>query len=342
MINKLPLFALSLFLFASCNKTIEDNMVIPAEKINPYFTGINLSNSSLINWKRLDLTEKYFMLGYGYDITGKYAHPASIRNKVIDVEVFHKDSGKVLSGFGSMNGPELEISGTREACIKTMGERAGLSSDELAKYKHIFKETFESAFKNDTTFKSLDYQYEGISQVILFANFGIYDINFEEIESKYLTAQFKKDLETKAATEVISLYGTHVLKRIKVGQRMDYLYRHNQEPHGGRWLIPTIHKYFRPGPSTWRDTPQDAAPLKENLSIQLVGGNNQHPNSWMIDVTNYTGEKVVSQEWCNLSETNHTLVDFDRNDGVIPIYKFVKDKTKKQELIEAYNTYLGL
>ncbi|MCW2259345.1 MULTISPECIES: hypothetical protein [Sphingobacterium] len=342
MIRKLPLFALSLFLFASCNKTTDDKVVIREEKINPYFTGIDLSDTSIINWKRIDPTEKYFMLGYGYDITGKYAHPAFTRNKVIDIEALHNDNGRISSGFVSMGGPELEISGTREECIRTMGERAGLSSDEIAKYKHIFKETFESSFKNDTTFKSLTYHYEGVSQVILFAFFEIYDLNFVETEYKYVTAQFKKDLETKTATEIISLYGTHVLKRIKVGQRMDYLYRNNQQTHTGSWLSPTINKYFIPGPSMWTDKPQDEVPLKENLSIQFIGGSNQNTNSWMIDVTNYTGKKVVSQEWNNFSEKNNTLIDFFRNDGVVPIYNFVKDEKKKQALIEAYNSYLGL
>lgn len=342
MINKLAILALPLFLLASCNKTKEDNLITHEEKNNPYFTGIDLSNTAHINWQTKDYTDEYYMLGYGYDITGKYAHPASTRNKVIDLEAFDKDDGTIFQSFSSSGGPELGISGTREACLKTMGQRAGLSSEELARYKHIFKETFESAFKNDTTFKSLDYQYEGISQVVIFATFGIYDLDFSEFQSKYLTAQFKKDLETKSAKEIIALYGTHVLKRINIGQRMDYLYRHNQEYNGRRWLTPTIRKHFAPGPSLWTETPPEAAPLKQNLAVELVGGNRLASNFWMIDVTNYTGEKIVSQEWSNLSETNHTLVDFDRNDGVIPIYKFVKDETKKKALIVAYNAYLGL
>jgi len=282
------------------------------------------------------------MLGYGYDITGKYAHPASTRNKVIDFDAFSKDGGTIFRSFSSSGGPALNLSGTKETCIQMMGQRAGLSNEELAKYKNIFKETFELPFKNDTTFRSLDYQYEGISQVIVYATFGLFDLDFNKFQSNYLTTQFKKDVETKTAKEIISLYGTHVLKKIQIGQRMDYLYRHNQKYNGGRWLTPTIRKYFAPGPSFWTETPPETAPLKHNLAVELVGGNTLATNFWMIDVTNYTGEKIVSQEWNNISKTAPTLVDFFKKDGVIPIYKFVKDETKKQALIEAYNAYLGL
>jgi len=191
MINKLPLITLCLFLFASCNKAKEDNLITHEEKINPYFTGIDLSNTAHIDWRTKDVTDTYYMLGYGYDITGKYAHPASTRNKVIDIEAFDKDGGMIFQSFSSSGGPKLEISGTKETCIQTMGQRAGLSSEELAKYKHIFRETFESAFKNDTTFRSIDYEYEGISQVLVYATFGIFEMNLNEFQSKYLPQRLK-------------------------------------------------------------------------------------------------------------------------------------------------------
>lgn len=158
--------------------------------------------------------------------------------------------------------------------------------------------------------KKINYKHERISQVVIFPTFGIYDIDFSEFQSKYLTVQFKKDLEIKSAKEIIALYGTHVLKKIDIGQRMDYLYCHNQEFNGRKWFIPTMYKYFIPTPSTWTETPKEAAPLKQNLAVELVEGNKLAPNFWMIDVTNYTGEKIVSQEWNNISKTAPTLVDF--------------------------------
>jgi hypothetical protein len=342
MKNKLSFFTLSLFLLASCSKAPGDKPITPEEKINPYFTGIDLSNTARIDWETRDLTDKYYMLGYGYDITGKYAHPASTRNKVIDIEEFEQDGGTIFSSFTSSGGPELDISGTRETCIQSMGKRAGLSEEELSKYKNIFRETFESPFKSDTTFRSIDYKYEGISQVAVYAAFGIFEMDFDKFQAKYLTPEFKKDLETKTAAEIITLYGTHVLKKIDIGQRMDYFYRHNDEYDARKWLIPTIRKYFSPAPSVWKETPQEEAPLKQNLSVELIGGNRLTTNSWMFDVTNYTGNKIVYQEWNNMSIKDHTLINFSRNDGVVPIYEFVKDATKKEAIIKAYNAYLGL
>lgn len=344
MKSKLPFFTLSLFLLASCSKAPEDKPITPEpeEKINPYFTGIDLSNTRHINWKTEELPDKYYMLGYGYDITGKYAHPASIRHKVIDINAYDNDGETVYHNFSSSGKPDLEISGTRETCIQVMGKRAGLSEEELSKHKNIFRETFESPFESDTTFRSINYKYEGISQVVVYASFGIFEMDLEKFRAKYLTSEFKKDLETKTAAEIITLYGTHVLKKINVGQRMDYFYRHNHESDGRHWLIPTIRKYFLPAPSVWTETPQEEAPLKQNLSIELIRANRLiATNSWMIDITNYTGKKIVSLEWNNILEKDHTLVNFSRNDGVVPIYEFVKDTAKKEALIKAYNAYLG-
>lgn len=47
---------------------------------------------------------KYDVLGFGYDVTGEYLHPRSVRSPVLDIEKYEKDHGKRLiystSSFG--------------------------------------------------------------------------------------------------------------------------------------------------------------------------------------------------------------------------------------------------
>ncbi len=59
--------------------------------INEYQTKKDLSVSfSIVNLRTLS-EEPFNALGYGYDITGKYAHPAWIKQKVIDPQKYEDD-----------------------------------------------------------------------------------------------------------------------------------------------------------------------------------------------------------------------------------------------------------
>ena len=46
--------------------------------------------------------KKYDVLGYGYDVTGEYLHPMSVRNPVLDIAKYKEDfEGRLITGSSS-------------------------------------------------------------------------------------------------------------------------------------------------------------------------------------------------------------------------------------------------
>lgn len=348
MKNLLSILLIFVFACVSCSDNDPDPDPDPnggSEKQNPYKTGKDLSSSSLVKWNNKGMDDAYFMLGYGYDVTGKYAHPSAVRNKVLDLEAYNKDEDGVSFFKSTSSGPEWSIGGTRQECIETLGESAGFSSNEISKYKNLFKEKFDSPFKSDSSFPDLSYNYMGTSQVHVVYHLYFFYSSYrkEQFQTRYLTDGFKADLDTKSPEEIIKIYGTHILGSIKVGERMDYLYRYAEDKHSNSysWFLYNIPRYFSHGPTIWGSAPTSDAPLKENLYIEVVDGTLPNPNTWMVDITNFQGERIIFDGWNTITDDNLTLVAFRNNNGLIPIYEFVKDPAKKEALVNAYEKYLS-
>ena len=344
------LFILLFIIFTSCSddnsgtEPGDDPGGNEKEKENPYKTGKDLSSASFLNWDNRGIEDTYYVLGYGYDATGKYAHPSSVRNKVLDMEKFDEDYDRVYYSRSTSAGPELNIGRTQEECRKSMAWKAGFSDDEISQYKNLFKEKFVSPFADDTSFPDLSYQYLGISQMLVqYHMYFFYMSYLEKRIYEYMTDEFKNDLESKSAEEIIQIYGTHILTAIKIGERIDYLYRYagDENSNSYSWFLYNMHRYFSQGPSTWGSPPEGNSPLKENLYIEVVDGTRPDPNAWMVDITNYTGERILFEGWNNITDANLTLVDFRSNNGLEPIYNFVYDPVKKEELRKAYVKYLS-
>lgn len=337
---------LSILTFICISCSDNDDILPPdpnGNEKNPYKTGKDLSKSTFVDWDNKGMDDTYFMLGYGYDVTGKYAHPSSVRNKVIDLEAYAKDR-EIYFFRSTSSGPGITIGDTRQECIDRMGEKAGFSSSEILKYKNLFKETFDAPFKNDTSFTNLPYYYKGTSQenIVYHLYFSYMGYMQERFQTLYLTDTFKADLETKSAEEIIRIYGTHILCAINVGERMDYLYRYTSEGYSsGNWFLYNTHQYFSQGPWAWGSAPEGDPPLKENMYIEVVDGTRPNPNAWMIDITNFQGERIVFDGWNNITDANLTLVAFRNDDCLIPIYELIKDPTKKEALTKVYEKYLS-
>lgn len=309
---------------------------------NIYKTGVDLSLSSFVNWESPDVNNTYFMLGYGYDMTGKYAHPGWIKSKVVDIDKYEAMYPTRITRKGYFMG----YVGHRFDCnsdkdMKFFSIRVGFTEEEAVEYKNLFKETLALPFKNDTSFTDLNYGYSGLSQL---HSWYAADLWEDFIENDNLTDEFKKDLNAKDAHDIIKLYGTHILIGVVVGERMDYLYRISSKDNFSygldKRLINAIPHYFSTLPGIFTDKPEENLTEKENLYIEVMGGEVSNPNSWMIDITNYTGERIVYDGWNKLSDSNLTLIDFPGYKP-IPIYEVVSDPIKKEELRKAYEKYLS-
>lgn len=347
---------LPLFVFSFCSDNGSELTPDPDpetengnENANSYKTGVDLSSTTFLEWENTGIDDTYFMLGYGYDVTGKYAHPSSVRNKVIDMELFNAYNLDEVTLFkGTSSGPDLYLHGDRIECTNFMGEKTGFTEVEVNQYKNLFRGTFDNVFENDTSFTNLSYYYHGISQVnVLYHSYFLYlkgSVRMKErFQSLYLADEFKNDIETISGEEVIKKYGTHILSGILIGERIDYLYRYAEDLdlESYKWSLYNMSNYFSLRPTILGSKPEKNPPLKENMYIEVVDGTRPDPNAWMLDITNFQGEKIVFNGWDNITDANLTLVDFRGNNCLIPIYEMVKNPDKQEELIKAYKKYLG-
>lgn len=324
----------------------------PAEAKNEYLTGVDLSKSYLLT-KSLPTfeNETFHALGYGYDVTGKYAHPDWIRKKVIDPQKFEDDHyDEVMHhwkmfyhrGLGTLIGTEEEVK------LKLLEELKLKTEDTQTDYRNAFKGIFKTPFENDTTYTDLKYYYA----IDAFVS-SWYEHHFLLFSEKdllplrnYLTDEFKADLESKSAKEIIKLYGTHVMVDIEVGWRQDFYYRTSSKDDLQRRMVYASGQFLKSTPGIFVSPDSTKYYEKENIYSEYVSGVSpvSEPNAWMFDITNY--DKKLKFETRENKIENKTLVlvnwgDRSRVGPIVPIYEFISDANKREALKQAYIEYLS-
>jgi len=339
-------------LFTSCTK--KGDLIVEEEEKKEeisYKTGNDLSVSHTVTWERPWKDEEHLMLGYGYDATGKYAHPSSIRAKVIDLQQMGKSAVRSIGTTSS--GSTAMRTGSLDKFVRALGTNANINEEVLATYKNLFRESFADKFVADTTtYSGLEYVYAYVSQHMILRNvyFDPFYFNYKSAEEidRAITTEFKQDVALKSADDVILKYGTHALQNTILGKRVDYLYRYTPfRSHDAQyWFTQRIRENFNIIPSVFIFPDDDTTnPDKENLYMEVVDNTTNKPNAWMIDVTNYSGKRVEYNGWSggNIEEES-TLIDISfarAMPGLIPIYEFVQDPLKKQEIKMAMEKYLS-
>lgn len=334
------------FALFSCSNDNDDVKKDPdpdpvAPQENPYRTGKDSSVAKEILWENKGTIDSYFMLGYGYDATGKIAHPAWVKNSIIDIEKFAADDRNHIHMIRSTSGSaEYSYLGTEKECLKRLASIVDLTEQEAGKYKNLFKATIGSSFSDDPSFPSLDYRYCGFSSVI-----GVYYVRMgvsKRYIKNFLNDAFKADIQTLPAEEVIEKYGTHLLTDILIGKRIDYVYRANTTDWDvlNSWSSYNAYFYLQiPTSGLTIYKPKMAPPEKENIYMEVFEAANNQPNAWMIDITNYTGDPIVYRGLENNSDEDLTLVNF-RFNSLLPIYELLDEGELKEKLHAAYEKKL--
>lgn len=340
---------LLLALSISCSDNKHSSEVDPEPQTsNPFKTGIDLTTPYALSWENKGTADNYFMLGYGFDATGKYAHPAWVKNKILDVKKYKESGeGEVMMFKSTALSAKRDYEGTKEQYLNRLAISAGFEENEAGKYKRLFSATFATAFTPDTTFTTLDYRYSGYSSTNSYyrASFTHLESNLKRMR-EYLTDEFKADVQALPPDSIIKKYGTHLLREVYVGRRIDYLYRANTSDTEvlRAWSTYNAYYYLKiAGSGLTIYKPRTQNPEKENIYFEIIDGMPPHPNAWMIDITNFEGEPVAFSGW---SDTNNSddlsLVHFsDEGKSLIPIYKCVEDDDKREELYRSYERYLS-
>lgn len=167
---------------------------------------------------------KYHVLGYGYDATGRLANAESSTIPVLNVEKFITENPGLFRQNDDVNDYfQYSYGENAESYSNKLTQKYHLSLDlNFLKVAKLFKTELDASFGRKDSVSS-KYIYATIRKMIKQKSMRIY-FTTENLINNYLTDQFKADLVSLSATDLVKRYGTHVLTDIELGARLDMNY----------------------------------------------------------------------------------------------------------------------
>ncbi|NML23877.1 hypothetical protein HHL16_23555 [Pseudoflavitalea sp. G-6-1-2] len=329
-------FASLMLTALSCNKSGVDNRpdTRPAPEEEEVFPKIEITVSGptgKINKPVKQGNGDYNFLGYGYDITGKYADTASVRTMAFDVAALAKAfPDRVVNMFNSAGGTGEAIAGMNAADLAAqISDRLNTTVNSKSFRKSV------TAFFPDQSALSTKYVYGDFVQLFQFRvlRFSWDPRNMDN----YLSTEFKNDIQLLSSADLVKKYGTHILNGISLGAKVHGVYqaisdaknRKRSAEAGAEVAFRSVLGY------TWGFGPVVLASEYKSLSAaklvyEVVGGDlsaikENKTNPVSVNITDWL--KTVKRE-------EAMFVDINRN-GLIPIYELISDENKKLS-IKAY------
>lgn len=296
---------------------------------------------------------KYDVLGFGYDVTGEYLHPSSVRSPVLDIEKYEKDHEKRLIYSTSSFGFDRMYYG-----YSSSDYVKNITTETKATYTMNYgneKDTsFFSANITNNSYLKTEYSYSdkySFASLDAVRNRKYIYINDEvSVLSQYLSAEFKEDLNRLSSDRIIERYGTHVLTDFLIGGRYKLMFRSIvTNTRDASTKRNTVHSGFKAslgkigfGYNLEHSETVDESLVKNNQSKELYvlfyggGGTNLK-----YDLEKGTPTSVDIQNWENsVSLENSCLTEITWKE-TYPIYDFISDPIKKAEIKSAVIKYIA-
>lgn len=309
-------------------------------------------HSSLNSTTRAAGDEKFDVLGYGYDATSEYLHPLSIRNPVLNIAKYEQDYttrlqvgnssfgyDKMYYGYSSFDYIK-DITTETEA---TVNMNYGSEKDTMFFSGNITNNSFlktEYSYSDKYSFASLD----------AIRNHKYIYINDEVGRmSDYLTDDFKEDLDRLSPDRIVERYGTHVLTNFIIGGRYKLVFRsviaNIKDESTKKRAVNSGFKYSLDGIGfSYNLNTSETVHVslaKENRSKEMYvlfyGGSGTNIK---YDLEKGAPTSIDIQSWENsVSLGNSCLTDINWKE-TYPIYAFISDPIKKQEIKSAVERYI--
>jgi len=282
------------------------------------------------------------LLGYGYNILGDYAHSNSATFPIIDVV-----------RMKSENTTYVDHSGAETATSFFEAGQDALEFSRKITGKVVVSGGVNFLFKGniDLHFNSIDkwsskYIYGSYSAIAIKRRVKI--INDIALMRNYLHQGFLQHLNTLSPAGLVSLYGTHVLTDIKLGGRMDIIYRaetYNSDRTEAAKVGTKFSflKIFGTETEGSYDINEAKTNFNESAYVRTVGGSSAGALSTNLTYSSNLnpGFTFNTSAWASgLTDENAELMDIVPN-GIIPLYDLVSDPTKRQQLKVYIDNYLA-
>ncbi len=323
---------------ASCN----DKLIVDNENENG-------NGESLSPITRAAGDAQFDVLGYGYDITGDYLNPTSVRFPVLDVKRYSQEKpGRLDAGTPVNGGDRMYFGATAEDYIeeitKDFNESASVSVNK------------ENAFSGSISGNQFLKSKESYSSKYSFASYDAIrshkylKIN-DEVESlsNYLTPEFLEDVDRLSPARLVERYGTHVLTDVTIGGRYRLLFRSVIEKTtnssekkeilkaGFGATIKKVGIQLNAGVSIDTQTEKAKENQHKELFVMFYGGTG---TCMQYDLENGMPTTLDINGWeSNVSLNNANLTDINWKE-TYPLYYFIKDPQKRQQVKNAIENYI--
>jgi len=280
-----------------------------------------------------DLINGIENLGSGYDVFETFADASNVKAAILDFEALNKDGAvefKTLehSTFNTTSGSSIaEYSNSLSVSV-------GLSGSYMY---------FSGSVK--TNFSESRYGYDSYSFATYHSMINKYQLRFPTDWSAddlkpYMTTQAKSKINDASvpAFEIFRIYGTHCLTGIVVGGRLDYSISGRTADLKSNVSIGVYAEAsFSMGlgsgsMSTSVISEEELHTFESSMEkhLEVYGGSSE------------LGHNIIAKDdydaWIGSIENNLVFCNFTQN-GLIPIWEFCDDETRKNELETAYASW---
>jgi hypothetical protein len=292
------------------------------------------------------------LLGYGYDVSGKYASSSASKFFVIDVDRLKADyTNRVLWDqsslkYGVVTSGEDAYSYTTELTKKlglnlSIKDPNAVVSDPKVPAIPFFKGSVEGSF-SDTDFSSSKFVYSNYSLIIQQKRVKLNADN--ALLKQYLTSTFIEDVRNGTPQSIVANYGTHVLKDIILGAKLNITYqsetsKSDRKDAATKGLDFNVLGIFGLNTGSTSNTQKVTENINQRLSYEAIGG---EPSASLF------GTRAVDQlippidtkAWENSSTiANAEMIDIAEN-GLIPIWELIDDAAKSEAVKDYVIQYL--
>ncbi|WP_343565959.1 MAC/perforin domain-containing protein [Sphingobacterium sp.] len=332
VINLFIFFIVTVF-FVGCKKEAIESDFDLSEKIQSKSQNLQAFSAGDGQWD---------LLGYGYNILGDYAHSNSATFPIIDVERMKSEHPTYVIPSGAETATSFYEAGQNalEFSKKITGKIVANGGVDF-----LFKGNIDLHF-NSTDKWSSKYIYGSYSAIAIKRRVKI--INDIALMRNYLHQGFLNHLNTLSPAGLVSLYGTHVLIDIKLGGRMDVIYR-AETYNSDRTKAATAGakfsflKIFGTETEGSYDVNEAKTNFNESAYVRTVGGSSAGALSTNLTYNSNLnpGFTFNASAWASgLTDENAELMDIAPN-GIIPLYELISDATKRQQLKVYIDNYLA-
>lgn len=286
---------------------------------------------------------EYDVLGMGYDVTGEYLHPLSVKNPVLNIVKYKQDRGgrliigtpsfgydKMFSGYSSTDYVKKV---TEESKVK-INLHFGNPKDTIACFTQSITNTFKSEYS-----RSSKYSFASLDAI---RNLKYIRINDEINDiSNYLSDEFIEDLKKLTADRIVERYGTHVLTDFTIGGRYKLMFRsviakeanssvkRKAVESGFGLSLKKIGFNVNVENSTQVDESLALENQAKELNVLFYGGSG---TNLKYDLEKGMPTGIDIQGWENSVKLNNANLTSINWTETYPIYEFIQDPVKKQEI----------